>query len=74
MPSQAEPVSLPLASERARELTVHAALTVFMIVMTNFLLLIGAGLFSKSVWAFQTNAFNHLYVAPPHSHSHPHSH
>lgn len=31
-----------------------------MVVMTNFLLLIGAGLFSKAVWAFQTNAFNHL--------------
>ena len=34
-----------------------------MVVMTNFLLLIGAGLFSKSVWDFQTNAFNHLYVS-----------
>ena len=39
------------------------ALTVFMVIMTNFLLLIGAGLFSKSVWAFQTNEFNKLYVA-----------
>lgn len=37
-----------------------AALTIFMVVMTNFLLLIGAGLFSKAVWAFQANAFNHL--------------
>ena len=36
-----------------------------MVVMTNFLLLIGAGLFSKSVWDFQTNAFNHLYVPLP---------
>lgn len=31
-----------------------------MIVMTNFLLLIGAGLFSRAVWSFQANAFNHL--------------
>jgi high-affinity Fe2+/Pb2+ permease len=36
------------------------ALTVFLVVMTNFLLLIGAGLFSKAVWHFQANAFNHL--------------
>lgn len=28
--------------------------------MTNFLFLIGAGLFSKAVGAFQENAFNHL--------------
>jgi high-affinity iron transporter len=28
--------------------------------MTNLLLLIGAGLFSKSVWFFQENAFAHL--------------
>ena len=33
--------------------------------MTNFLLLIGAGLFSKAIWAFQENAFNNLYVIPP---------
>lgn len=31
--------------------------------MTNFILLIGAGLFSKSVFDFQENAFNHLSVA-----------
>ena len=37
-----------------------AALTVFMVVMTNFLILIGAGLFSKAVWSLQENAFNHL--------------
>lgn len=37
-----------------------AALTVFMVVMTNFLILIGAGLFSKAIWAFQENAFNNL--------------
>jgi high-affinity Fe2+/Pb2+ permease len=29
-----------------------------MIVMTNFLLLIGAGLFSKAVWDFQEHMFN----------------
>lgn len=39
------------------------ALTVFLVVMTNFLLLIGAGLFSKAVWDFQENAFNHLCAA-----------
>ncbi|KAI0053203.1 iron permease FTR1 [Auriscalpium vulgare] len=38
----------------------RSTLTVFLIIMTNFLLLIGAGLFSKAVWAFQENAFNHL--------------
>jgi high-affinity iron transporter len=31
-----------------------------MIVMTNFLLLIGAGLFSKAIWDFQENAFNKM--------------
>jgi high-affinity iron transporter len=29
-----------------------------MIVMTNFILLIGAGLFSKAVWDFQEHMFN----------------
>ncbi|KAI8986648.1 Ftr1 protein [Trametes punicea] len=41
----------------------RTTLTVFMVVMTNFLLLIGAGLFSKAVWAFQENAFNNLLGA-----------
>lgn len=41
-----------------------AALTVFLVVMTNFILLIGAGLFSRAVWAFQEQRFNHLYVHP----------
>ncbi|OJT12728.1 Iron transporter FTH1 [Trametes pubescens] len=41
----------------------RTTLTIFMVVMTNFLLLIGAGLFSKAIWAFQTNAFNHLLGA-----------
>ena len=36
------------------------ALTVFMVAMTNFLILIGAGLFSRAIWSFQENAFNHL--------------
>ena len=36
-----------------------------MIVMTNFLLLIGAGLFSKAVWAFQENALNNLCATFP---------
>lgn len=31
--------------------------------MTNFLLLIGAGLFSRAVGSFQENAFNHLLGA-----------
>jgi len=38
----------------------RTTLTVFLIVMTNFLFLIGAGLFSKAVGSFQENAFNHL--------------
>jgi len=41
----------------------RATLTVFLVVMTNFLLLIGAGLFSKTVWDYQENAFNHLLGA-----------
>jgi high-affinity iron transporter len=38
----------------------RATLRIFLITMTNFLLLIGAGLFSKAVASFQTNAFNNL--------------
>ena len=34
--------------------------TIFLIVMTNFLLLIGAGLFNKAVLELQENAFNAL--------------
>jgi len=41
----------------------RTTLTVFLIAMTNLLLLIGAGLFSRAVWAFQENAFNHLLGA-----------
>jgi Iron permease FTR1 family len=36
------------------------ALRIFLIIMTNLLLLIGAGLFSRSTAAFQTNTFNHI--------------
>ncbi|KAH9174730.1 iron permease FTR1 [Lactarius sanguifluus] len=38
----------------------RATLSIFLVVMTNFLLLIGAGLFSKAVGHYQENAFNHL--------------
>ncbi|KAJ7636973.1 iron permease FTR1 [Roridomyces roridus] len=41
----------------------RTTLTIFLILMTNLLLLIGAGLFSRAVWAFQENAFNHLLGA-----------
>ncbi|KAJ7578601.1 iron permease FTR1 [Mycena floridula] len=38
----------------------RTTLTIFLIVMTNLLLLIGAGLFSRAVGSFERNAFNHL--------------
>ncbi|KAJ7723384.1 iron permease FTR1 [Mycena metata] len=38
----------------------RTTLSVFLILMTNLLLLIGAGLFSRAVWAFEENAFNKL--------------
>lgn len=41
----------------------RTTLTVFLVVMTNFLLLIGAGLFTRSVTAFQSRAFNRLLGA-----------
>ncbi|KAL0958080.1 hypothetical protein HGRIS_000256 [Hohenbuehelia grisea] len=41
----------------------RTTLTIFLVVMTNLLLLIGAGLFSRSVGAFQNNAFNKLLGA-----------
>ncbi|PBK70629.1 iron permease FTR1 [Armillaria solidipes] len=41
----------------------RTTLTIFLIAMTNLLLLIGAGLFSRSVGAFEENAFNHLLGA-----------
>ena len=36
------------------------ALRTFLVVMTNLLLLVGAGLFSKAVWAFEAHAFQRL--------------
>lgn len=39
------------------------ALTVFLVVMTNFLLLVGAGLFSKSIGNFEQYSFNKLLGA-----------
>ncbi|KAJ3486461.1 hypothetical protein NLI96_g4227 [Meripilus lineatus] len=41
----------------------RTTLTIFLVVMTNFILLIGAGLFAKSVSAFQKHAFNKLLGA-----------
>ncbi|KAJ7669292.1 iron permease FTR1 [Mycena polygramma] len=38
----------------------RTTLTVFLVLMTNLLLLIGAGLFSRAVWAFEEHAFNKL--------------
>ncbi|KAF8128209.1 Ftr1 protein [Boletus edulis] len=35
----------------------RTAFKIFLICMTNFILLIGAGLFSRAVWAFQENSF-----------------
>jgi len=42
------------------EFASRTTLSLFLVVMTNFLLLIGAGLFSKAVGAFETHAFNTL--------------
>lgn len=52
-----------LGPYRLSALTPHTALTVFLIVMTNLLLLIGAGLFSKAVGEFEGNAFAKLLGA-----------
>ncbi|KAK7036554.1 high-affinity iron permease [Paramarasmius palmivorus] len=41
----------------------RATLTIFLIAMTNLLLLIGAGLFSRAVGAFEKHAFNQLLGA-----------
>ncbi|KAK0215677.1 Ftr1 protein [Armillaria fumosa] len=41
----------------------RTTLTIFLIAMTNLLLLIGAGLFSRAVGSFERNAFNHLLGA-----------
>src|ERR1700722_14083457 len=60
MPSPAEPVRPLYLVPFLPSLTPPIALSVFLIVMTNFLLLIGAGLFSRSVAAFKSHAFNQL--------------
>ncbi|KAJ3749606.1 Ftr1 protein [Lentinula detonsa] len=41
----------------------RTTLSIFLIAMTNLLLLIGAGLFSRGIWAFQENVFNNLLGA-----------
>ncbi|KZT68414.1 iron permease FTR1 [Daedalea quercina L-15889] len=41
----------------------RTTLTIFMIVMTNFILLIGSGLFSKAVWYFESHMFSVLVGA-----------
>ncbi|KAG6829745.1 hypothetical protein H0H92_003621 [Tricholoma furcatifolium] len=41
----------------------RSTLTIFLVVMTNFILLIGAGLFSKAIGEFEQNAFNTLLGA-----------
>jgi len=42
------------------EFASRTTLSVFLVVMTNLLLLIGAGLFSKAVGSFQAHAFNNI--------------
>ncbi|KAF6757625.1 iron permease FTR1 [Ephemerocybe angulata] len=42
------------------EFASRSTLTIFLVVMTNILLLIGAGLFSKAVGGFERHAFNKL--------------
>jgi len=41
----------------------RTTLTVFMIVMTNFILLIGSGLFSRGIWSFQAQQFANIVGA-----------
>ncbi|THH31009.1 hypothetical protein EUX98_g3196 [Antrodiella citrinella] len=41
----------------------RTTITIFLVVMTNLILLIGAGLFSKAIGDFQENAFNDLLGA-----------
>jgi len=38
----------------------RSTFTIFLIAMTNLLLLIGAGLFSRAIWELQANAFNNI--------------
>jgi len=39
------------------------ALSIFLVIMTNLLLLVGAGLFTKSIAAFERHSFNLLLGA-----------
>ncbi|KAG6841149.1 hypothetical protein C0991_001426 [Blastosporella zonata] len=41
----------------------RSTLTIFLVIMTNFIILIGAGLFSKAVGQFEQHAFNTLLGA-----------
>lgn len=61
--SRSSKLGSSLHSLRAHVDLVLLALTIFLVVMTNFLMLIGAGLFSKAVWAFQEHAFNKMLGA-----------
>lgn len=45
------------------EFATRTTLKIFLIVMTNLLLLLGAGLFSRSVYEFEAHAFNKLLGA-----------
>lgn len=56
-----------LSGGTAADHVCRPALTVFLVVMTNFILLIGAGLFSRAIGSFQEQIFNNLCVSP-HSH------
>jgi high-affinity iron transporter len=38
----------------------HAKIQIFLIISTSFLYLVAAGLFSRAVWAFQSNAWSHI--------------
>jgi high-affinity iron transporter len=38
----------------------HAKIQIFLIISTSFLYLVAAGLFSRAVWAFQSNAWTHV--------------
>lgn len=45
------------------EFSSRSALKVFLVIMTNLILLVGAGLFSKAVWAFEENSFQQIVGA-----------
>lgn len=45
------------------EFSSRSALKVFLVIMTNLILLVGAGLFSKAVWAFEENSFQKIVGA-----------